>query len=51
MKRRALLKLVLTERDRHCANRCVYCGAPCYGRACGSHRPLIQIDPIYGGVQ
>lgn len=51
MKPRPPFRLVFPLRDRPCAGSCVYCGIRCYGRACPEHRPLIQIDPNYGGVQ
>lgn len=34
------------HRDRR-PTRCPYCAAPCYGRACSSHRDLLPVDPYF----
>jgi hypothetical protein len=50
--KRADLRLLFPLRPQNpCASRCVYCSALCWGRACPEHRPLIQVDPNYGGVK
>jgi hypothetical protein len=42
----AAILLGLIPRDRAPLFRnCAYCGDHCYGRACASHRDLIQLDP------
>lgn len=44
---RLLTKAVISEPQRDAgwlAERCVYCGRRCYGRACSAHRDLPQIE-------
>lgn len=44
----ALAKALLDERELATfSRRCVYCGRPCYGRACAEHRADAQRDPYF----
>lgn len=44
--RDAALIAIPPRRSRR-PNRCRYCGDPCHGRACVSHRDLLAFDPAY----
>jgi hypothetical protein len=43
---RALVKDFIGEIVRPLYGACTYCGQPCYGRTCPSHRDLNYVDPL-----
>jgi hypothetical protein len=40
-----IVAAIADERERGLFGFCVYCGHPCHGLACGSHRDLLHLDP------
>jgi hypothetical protein len=43
---RMLVKDFIGEIARPLFGACIYCGWPCYGRTCPSHRDLNYVDPL-----
>lgn len=41
---RRLVRDLTRRRPKRLASSCVYCGAPCWGRACRGHRDLLDIE-------
>ena len=44
------LRLTIAPRPRRRLGECVYCGRRTYGRACPSHRDLVQLDRTQSGT-
>lgn len=42
-----IVREIVADRPTRIFRTCVYCGTPCVGPACGSHRDLLKLDPHY----
>ena len=44
------LRLTIAPRPRRLVGHCIFCGRRCVGRACSSHRDLVQLDRTQSGT-